>query len=337
MGVVPAAMAALKSADDYYREGVRLFQAGDRKEAVILFDKALKIDPNHRPSLTMRDANDADEAVQRFDRASVAPDADDQTKQQLYNYKGIVLHSKKDYDGAIASYDKALKLDPEFAEAHCNKGSALDDRGDAEAAIRCFKRALELDDRSETHYNIGIAYYNHTESEPQAKKRNYDSAIMHLEQAISMNDQFKEALTALGNAVYHKAMQPGRTQDEKKELLHKAVEKYNSSLDIDRRQKETHVALGNTHRQLNDYDRAIRQFDEAISIDGKYIAAWACRGNCYYKRSQHQGWAKQGDAEAAVDSFDEALRLDPNNEKFKENREIAKGSSGCGCATCVLM
>ena len=39
------------------------------------------------------------------------------------------------FDAAIDSYKNALKINPDYAEAHYNMGIALKDKGDLEAAI----------------------------------------------------------------------------------------------------------------------------------------------------------------------------------------------------------
>jgi protein O-GlcNAc transferase len=42
----------------------------------------------------------------------------------------------------MESYEKALEIDPGFADAFCNKGSLLRDNGNIVEAIECYKLAL---------------------------------------------------------------------------------------------------------------------------------------------------------------------------------------------------
>ena len=60
-------------------------------------------------------------------------------------------------DEAIAQYTEALRLDPNFAEAHNNLGVALRDRGKLDRAIAHYQQALRLNpDFAAAHYNLGI-------------------------------------------------------------------------------------------------------------------------------------------------------------------------------------
>jgi superkiller protein 3 len=45
---------------------------------------------------------------------------------------------------AIASYDKALEIKPDFHEAWNNRGNALDNLGRLEDAIASYDKALEI-------------------------------------------------------------------------------------------------------------------------------------------------------------------------------------------------
>lgn len=46
---------------------------------------------------------------------------------------------------AIAAYQRALEVDPAFADAHCNLGTVYYNQGRRPAALACFRRALEID------------------------------------------------------------------------------------------------------------------------------------------------------------------------------------------------
>jgi tetratricopeptide (TPR) repeat protein len=59
-------------------------------------------------------------------------------------------------DGAIEAYERAIELDPAFADAHCNLGAVLYNLGRKPAARHCFERALALEPwHVEAHFNIG--------------------------------------------------------------------------------------------------------------------------------------------------------------------------------------
>jgi len=51
---------------------------------------------------------------------------------------------RRDWDGAIADFDRALQFDPKLAQAYDNRGDAKTETGDFDGAIADFNRALQL-------------------------------------------------------------------------------------------------------------------------------------------------------------------------------------------------
>ena len=59
------------------------------------------------------------------------------------------------YPDAIAAYERAIELDPHFADAHCNLGAVLYNQGRRGAARRSFERCLSLEPgHVESHFNL---------------------------------------------------------------------------------------------------------------------------------------------------------------------------------------
>ena len=66
--------------------------------------------------------------------------------------------SKGQLDEAIAGYREAIRLEPDYAEAHYNLGIALQDKGQLDEAIAAYREAIRLKpDSAEAHYNLGNA------------------------------------------------------------------------------------------------------------------------------------------------------------------------------------
>jgi tetratricopeptide (TPR) repeat protein len=75
-----------------------------------------------------------------------------------HNNLGIALRDKKDLEGAIAAYKKAIELDPKLALAHNNLGAALRDKKDLEGAVAEYKKAIEINPTyTDAHFNLGNA------------------------------------------------------------------------------------------------------------------------------------------------------------------------------------
>jgi tetratricopeptide (TPR) repeat protein len=68
--------------------------------------------------------------------------------------------SKRDYPGAVVDLDKAIGLDPEFAEAYRALGYAKFNMGfDVNAAMVNYQKAVELDpEYGEAHYALAFLY-----------------------------------------------------------------------------------------------------------------------------------------------------------------------------------
>lgn len=80
-----------------------------------------------------------------------------------YLEMGIKLQQQKDYQGAIANYDKALELNPKYIQAYYNRGGTKINLEDYQGAIKDFNEVLELDPEYRTveakiaHPHIAVA------------------------------------------------------------------------------------------------------------------------------------------------------------------------------------
>jgi len=82
------------------------------------------------------------------------------TKEQYLN-EGIQLYSLGRYREALAAFEKALHLDPHFADALFVKGNALYFLERYEDALRAYEQAIRLDPHNAAfHNNKGSALYS---------------------------------------------------------------------------------------------------------------------------------------------------------------------------------
>jgi len=166
-----------------------------------------------------------------------------------YNNRGLARYDKKDYDGAIADYYEAIRLNPNYAAAYNNRGLARYDKGDYDSAIADSSEAIRLDSNYALAYNNrGIARRN---------KQDYDGAIADSSEAIRLNPNYAHA--------------------------------YNNR--------------GIARRNKQDYDGAIADFSEAIRLNPNYARAYNNRGMA--KRAK-------GDTRDAEADFIKARQLDPS-------------------------
>jgi CHAT domain-containing protein len=89
---------------------------------------------------------------------SDSPSLDPVRASQLWHEKGLIHAMGKEYEQAIASYDRALEIKPDKHEAWYNRGVALGNLGRYEEAIASHDRALEFKpDYHKAWYNRGRA------------------------------------------------------------------------------------------------------------------------------------------------------------------------------------
>ena len=62
-----------------------------------------------------------------------------------WSNRGAALRALGQFESAVASYDKAIALNPSYIEAWYNRGNALRDLRQLEAALESYSRAIDLD------------------------------------------------------------------------------------------------------------------------------------------------------------------------------------------------
>jgi tetratricopeptide (TPR) repeat protein len=145
-------------------------------------------------------------------------------KVNLYLELGSLWFINGDYEEAIASYDKALEIKPDYYEVWGNRGVALNDLGKYEEAIASYDKVLEIKpDKHEVWYNRGIALINIGRNEeaiasydkvleikPDKHEAWYSRGVVlgnlaRYEEAIASYDKALEIKPAQEQVIYNKA------------------------------------------------------------------------------------------------------------------------------------
>jgi len=167
-----------------------------------------------------------------------------------FNNLGVALAEQGFYNKANAQYHKALKLNPNYADAHANMGHDLARLGNMQEAIHHLKTALKINPKYyEAHSNLGIAL---------ATQGQHQEAVQHLRSAINIKPDFAQAHNNLGAVL--KLL--GRTQE--------AIDHLSVALEIDPQYAEAHNNLGMALAQQGRLDEAIEHFSQALRINPEY-------------------------------------------------------------------
>jgi FkbM family methyltransferase len=130
-----------------------------------------------------------EEAIAHFEQAlRLNPDY-----AEGHNNLGNVFYFQRRYEAAATSYEQALRLEPNFPVAHNNLGTALSCLGRyEEAAAHCRTALASRPDYAEAHSNLAIALKGLGQVE---------EAISHYQEAVRLKPDYAEAHNNLGLAL----------------------------------------------------------------------------------------------------------------------------------------
>jgi tetratricopeptide (TPR) repeat protein len=132
------------NAKDYLDEGMKLYSSGQYEKAVPLLDAAVKFDPkNLRAYYSLANCHyalgDKNKMVQYY-QAAVGQAPDDPTANY---YLGIALAQSSKPEEAAAAFNKTLKLNPNYTQAHEGLGQLLKAEGKVEEAMKEFQYEID--------------------------------------------------------------------------------------------------------------------------------------------------------------------------------------------------
>ena len=145
----------------------------------------------------------ASEAQKQEINREVKRNEDEFTAVQ-WNEKGMERYNRKDYQGAIEYFRKAIELDPKLATPWNIMGYTYGELGDYNKEIKCCRKAIELDPKYATPWNkMGYAY---------GKLGDYNKAIECCRKAIELDPKFARPWNNMGHAYddlgdYNKAIE----------------------------------------------------------------------------------------------------------------------------------
>jgi tetratricopeptide (TPR) repeat protein len=85
--------------------------------------------------------------------------AEKRAEANTYFDQGKRFQDQKNFKEAARKYEKAIKADPNYAEAHSNLGYSYRKQGKFDKAVRSYKKAISLDPKlAEAHEYLGEAY-----------------------------------------------------------------------------------------------------------------------------------------------------------------------------------
>ncbi len=210
---------------------------------------------------------------------------------RAYGNRGNTRFDKGDVDGAITDYNEIMRLDPHYALAFHHRGFARQAKGDLDGAIEDYNEAIRLDPE------YAVAYFNRGNA--RQDQGNLDSAIEDYNEAIRLNPWLVLGYNNRGNA--------RRDQGN----LDSAIEDYNEAIRLNPRFALSYNNRGIARQDQGDLDEAIADYTEAIHLNPEYVDAYFNRG---YVRNV------KGDVGGAIKDYNTVIRLAPANHVAYNNR-----------------
>ena len=274
------------------QQAVALHQQGRLDEAEPLYKKVVAANPRdfdalHLLGMLQLQRGHHAEAAQCLAQA-VALGGDNPF---AHFHRGCAHQELKQWAEAVASYDRATRLKPDFAEAFNNRANALRALGRHEEALASFDRAVALKpDFLLAHYNRGNLLRD---------LQRYDAALQSCDRALALKPDFVEALHNRGAVL------------DALQRYEEALASYDRALALRPNYAEALDSRGNVLRKLKRPDEALASYGRALVLQPNYAAAFSDRGNAL---------SELGRLDEAVADYDRALALQPDQVETLNNR-----------------
>ncbi|MFQ5451811.1 MAG: tetratricopeptide repeat protein [Nitrospinaceae bacterium] len=206
------------------------------------------------------------------------------------NNLGEAYDKQREYDKAIAEFEGALRLNPNYFFALNNLGNVYGKKKEFDRAIDYFQKALaQKPDYAPAHYNLARALQ--LTGHPSEALESY-------RRAIRFNPYFEEAFYNLANL----ALQSG--------LIDEAVENFNRFLKMRPGHARARFGLGNAYAMQGKFDLALAQFQKAVELDPGYVFPYINISNIQMQK---------GEVDAAIATLQKALERQPRTAGIHKN------------------
>lgn len=277
---------------------------------------------------------------------------DPENIQLLLQLTDLYLKVEGDeYYNSVLTLDKILQLDPTNFAANRIRGLIYKEHDNPEEALKCFALLLETYANLRSHPEYHEVRFDYAELLEQLDKdeealqlfeqlysenpkdisvlfkiahyytllERYDEAVSSYKKIIDINPDNEAALSQLvelyenvDKKLYH------TTKAElsiKENNFSRAIAEYRKLLPFVAEPEEeckVHIDIASSYLKLEDYERALDEYNIALDISPKNIEAYKGLGRAYYESE---------DFESAIESFETVLNL--NDEEYDVHIDLA--------------
>jgi predicted O-linked N-acetylglucosamine transferase (SPINDLY family) len=175
--------------------GVGLLNTRQYKEAIFSFNKALILNPDYKEAYfnlgkTQRALRKYKDAIISYSKCIEV----DKSYADAFSNRGVVyLEDLKEYENALANFQKYITLVPNVFFGHYNLGNAFKELKRYDDALVSYDRAIEIKpDYAEAYYNQGVIF---------GELKRYDDALVSYDRAIEIKPEMDYLF---GNVIHTK-------------------------------------------------------------------------------------------------------------------------------------
>jgi tetratricopeptide (TPR) repeat protein len=279
-------------------------QVGYWQNSITLFDHTLKVTDNNWLAYNIRGAayNGLGNYKQAIEDLNKAIEIEPGYADAYYN-RGIAYKGLGNYKEAIEDFDRAIEIRPGFAEAYIKRGLAYTMLGNSKQAIEDFTRASKRSEAALDWFNKARELIN---TDPK-------KTIEYLNNAIKLQPNFVEAYDVQG--VTYEGL--GQYQ--------RAIEDFNQAIRLRPDFARNYYRRGIAYTRLDQHQRAIEDFNQAIRLKPDFADAYQSRGVTYTVLLQYQ---------RAIEDYNKAISLKPDDVESYNCRGYAyfkQGNNKLGC------
>ncbi len=287
------------NADLYLVKGSALNLAGDLKNAVTAYEKAIECDTEdpdeilYSIGVTFGQTGEVKHALHYLKRAHEANprnemvlyelgyfyERDGQFDKSIESYNkyldidpfnssvrynlGITYNRCNRYNDALNAYDFAIALNEKFLQAYFNKANTCSNSEQYEEAIKCYQEYIEHDPENDDAFcYIADCYLNLNDN---------DEALKNYRNALVLNKENADAWNGMGLIWWRKGD------------LKKSVKLLKKAIDLDNENEEFWISYARVCGELDLYKEAVAGFMKATSLAPENTEYWIA-----YSEFMHQ-------------------------------------------------
>ncbi len=185
----------------------------------------------------------------------------------VYNALGVARSYAGRHEQALESFDAAIRLKPELAEAWVNRAAALDALGRLDESVRDYDQALKLRPQDAATYN--------GRGNALARMNRPEDALKDYDEAIGLRPSYGLAYYNRGNIHFNASR------------LDLALDDYDEAIKLMPAYARAWNNRATVLAQLGRGDDALRDFSQSLALDPTNAGAWRNRALLYADRKEY--------------------------------------------------